>query len=41
MDYAKVAVNLTAKNLFREFTYRVPPALQFLQQGWRVVVLFG
>lgn len=41
MDYAKVAVNLTAKNLFREFTYRVPPALQFLQQGWRVVVPFG
>lgn len=41
MQYAKVAVNLPAKNLFREFTYKVPETLSFLAQGWRVVVPFG
>ena len=30
MDYAKVAVNLPLKNLFRQFTYKVPPSLDFI-----------
>ena len=30
MDYAKVAVNLPLKNLFRQFTYKVPPAWTLL-----------
>ena len=41
MEYAKVAINLPAKNIFRQFTYHVPEALDFLGQGWRVVVPFG
>ena len=41
MEYAKVAINLPAKNIFRQFTYHVPQALDFLGQGWRVVVPFG
>ncbi|MCH3950185.1 MAG: primosomal protein N' [Acidaminococcus sp.] len=41
MKYAKVAINLPAKNLFRQFTYRVPETLDFLGEGWRVVVPFG
>ena len=41
MKYAKVAINLPAKNMFRQFTYKVPAALDFLDQGWRVVVPFG
>lgn len=41
MEYAKVAINLPAKNIFRQFTYHVPEALDFLTQGWRVVVPFG
>jgi len=41
MKYAKVAINLPAKNIFRQFTYKVPAALDFLGQGWRVVVPFG
>ena len=41
MDYAKVAVNLPLKNLFRQFTYKVPPSLDFIGEGWRVVVPFG
>ena len=41
MEYAKVAINLPAKNIFRQFTYHVPETLDFLGQGWRVVVPFG
>ena len=41
MEYAKVAINLPVKNLFRQFTYHVPESLDFLAQGWRVVVPFG
>lgn len=41
MKYAKVAINLPARNIFRQFTYKVPAALDFLDQGWRVVVPFG
>ena len=41
MEYAKVAINLPAKNIFRQFTYHVPETLDFLDQGWRVVVPFG
>jgi primosomal protein N' (replication factor Y) len=41
MKYAKVAINLPVKNLFRQFTYRVPETLDFLGEGWRVVVPFG
>ena len=41
MEYAKVAINLPLKNLFRQFTYRVPETLDFVGEGWRVVVPFG
>ena len=41
MEYAKVAINLPVKNLFRQFTYHVSESLDFLAQGWRVVVPFG
>jgi primosomal protein N' (replication factor Y) len=41
MEYAKVAINLPVKNLFRQFTYRVPRELDFIGEGWRVVVPFG
>lgn len=38
MKYAKVAINLPVKNMFRQFTYRVPESMDFLDEGWRVVV---
>jgi primosomal protein N' (replication factor Y) len=41
MKYAKVAINLPVKNLFRQFTYQVPESLDFIGEGWRVVVPFG
>ena len=41
MKYAKVAINLPVKNMFRQFTYRVPESMDFLDEGWRVVVPFG
>ncbi|MBQ9763125.1 MAG: primosomal protein N' [Phascolarctobacterium sp.] len=36
-----VAINLPVKSLFKQFTYAVPAELNFLDSGWRVVVLFG
>lgn len=36
-----VAINLPVKSLFRQFTYAVPEALDFLDRGWRVVVPFS
>ena len=41
MQYAQVAVNLPVKNIFQLFTYKVPRELDFLAEGWRVVVPFG
>ena len=38
MFAVNVAINLPVKNLFRQFTYSVPEALQFIDSGWRVVV---
>ena len=41
MKYLNVAINLPVKNIFQQFTYKVPPQLDFLKEGWRVVVPFG
>ena len=41
MFAVNVAINLSVKNLFRQFTYSVPEALQFIDSGWRVVVPFS
>lgn len=41
MFYVSVAINLPVKSLFKQFTYRVPDDLPFLDVGWRVVVPFG
>ena len=41
MQYAKIAVNLPVKNIFQQFTYKVPPQMDFLGEGWRVIVPFG
>ncbi len=37
----QVAVNLPVKNILKLFTYGVPPRLNFLDKGWRVVVPFA
>ncbi len=41
MFAVNVAINLPVKNLFRQFTYAVPPELEFVDSGWRVVVPFS
>lgn len=41
MKYINVAINLPVKNLFKQFTYAVPPQLDHVDVGWRVVVPFG
>lgn len=41
MFAVNVAINLPVKNLFRQFTYAVPPKLDFVDSGWRVVVPFS
>ena len=41
MEFAQVAINLPVKNIFKQFTYKVPEQLDFLAEGWRVVVPFG
>ena len=41
MFAVNVAINLPVKNLFRQFTYSVPEALQFIDSGWRVGVPFS
>jgi len=41
MKFAQVAINLPVKNIFQQFTYKVPEQLDFLAEGWRVVVPFG
>ncbi len=41
MFAVNVAINLPVKSLFRQFTYSVPPELEFLDSGWRVVVPFS
>ncbi len=41
MKFAQVAINLPVKNIFQQFTYKVPDQLDFLAEGWRVVVPFG
>ena len=35
-----VAINLPVKQLFKQFTYAVPPELEHIDVGWRVVVPF-
>ena len=41
MKYVLVAINLPVKNLFRQFIYSLPDALQQAGEGWRVIVPFG
>ncbi len=41
MKYVLVAINLPAKNLFRQFIYRLPDVLLQVAEGWRVIVPFG
>ena len=41
MKYVLVAINLPVKNLFRQFIYSLPNALQQVGEGWRVIVPFG
>ena len=41
MKYVLVAINLPVKNLFRQFIYSLPDALQQVGEGWRVIVPFG
>lgn len=41
MKYANVVINLPVKNLFKQFTYKVPDELEHINIGWRVVVPFG
>lgn len=41
MKYVNVAINLPVKNLFKQFTYKLPQELIHVDVGWRVVVPFG
>ncbi len=41
MKYADVAINLPVKNLFKQFTYSISDELDFINEGWRVIVPFG
>ena len=41
MKYADVAINLPVKNLFKKFTYLISDQLDFVNEGWRVIVPFG
>ena len=41
MKYINVAINLPVKNLFKQFTYAVPPQLDHVDVGWRVRSLVG
>ena len=41
MKYVLVAINLPVKNLFRQFVYSLPEALDAVSEGWRVIVPFG
>lgn len=41
MLIANVCVNVTTNAIDKNFTYRVPERLNFLQAGWRVIVPFG
>ena len=41
MRIAEVFVNLPIKSIAKAYSYRVPDALAFLREGWRVFVPFG
>lgn len=41
MRYINVAINLPVKNLFRQFTYALPPQFDYIDAGWRVIVPFA
>lgn len=41
MKYADVVINLPVKNLFKQFTYFIGDELDFVDEGWRVIVPFG
>lgn len=41
MRTADVVVNIKAKTVAQVYTYRLPEALSFLEEGWRVRIPFG
>lgn len=41
MRYVNVAINLPVKNLFKQFTYALPPQFGYIGAGWRVIVPFA
>lgn len=41
MRYINVAINLPVKNLFKQFTYALPPQFNYIGAGWRVIVPFA
>lgn len=41
MRYINVAINLPVKNLFKQFTYALPPQFDYIGAGWRVIVPFA
>lgn len=41
MRYINVAINLPVKNLFKQFTYALPPQFGYIGAGWRVIVPFA
>ena len=41
MLVAEVCANVQAKNITQTFTYKIPERLNFLSEGWRVIVPFG
>ena len=41
MRYVNVAINLPVKNLFKQFTYALPPQFGYVGAGWRVIVPFA
>lgn len=41
MRYVNVAINLPVKNLFKQFTYALPPQFGYISAGWRVIVPFA
>ena len=41
MRYVNVAINLPVKNLFKQFTYALPPQFGYIGAGWRVIVPFS
>ena len=41
MHIAEVFINIPIKSIAKAYSYRIPPELDFLDSGWRVIVPFG